>query len=61
MDWEYLFKPHILDQGYEYHCDDAVENLNEGNGKVTAEVLGSERYDVEKIFWWYCGHSGFGA
>ena len=50
MDWEYLFKPHILDRGYEYHCDDAVENLNEGNGKVTAEVLGSERYDVEITF-----------
>ncbi len=50
MNWEYLFKPQILDRGYEYHCDDAVENLNEGNGKVTAEVLGSDRYDVEITF-----------
>ena len=50
MNWEYLFKPQILDRGYEYHCDDAVENLNEGNRKVTAEVLGSDRYDVEITF-----------
>lgn len=47
MDWEYLFKPHILDRGYEYHSNELVENFNEENGKVTAEVLGSERYDVE--------------
>lgn len=43
MEWEHFFKPHILDRGYEYYCDDAVDSLNEGNGKVTAVVLGNDR------------------
>lgn len=50
MEWEHFFKSHILDRGYEYYCDDAVENLNEGNGKVTAVVLGNDAYDVEITF-----------
>lgn len=50
MEWEHFFKPHILDRGYEYYCDDAVDSLNEGNGKVTAVVLGNDAYDVEITF-----------
>ena len=50
MEWEHFFKPHILDRGYEYYCDDAVDSLNERNGKVTAVVLGNDAYDVEITF-----------
>lgn len=47
MDWKKLFSPVILERGYEYYCDDAVQHLTVSDGCITADVLGSEDYDVE--------------
>ena len=27
MNWKKLFAIHILERGYDYYCDDAVENM----------------------------------
>lgn len=47
MDWELLFKPHILHRGAEYYRDAAVEDLKITDTQITAVVLGTEDYDVE--------------
>ena len=47
MKWENLFAPHILDRGYDYFCDDAVENMEVSEDVIRASVEGTEEYEVE--------------
>lgn len=47
MKWENLFASHILARGYDYFCDDAVENMEVSEDFVRASVLGTEEYEVE--------------
>lgn len=47
MNWEKLFAPHILDRGYDYYCEDAVENLEISSDMIRAAVTGTEEYEVE--------------
>lgn len=47
MNWEKLFAPHILDRGYDYYCEDAVENLEISSDMIRADVTGTQEYEVE--------------
>lgn len=46
MNWERLFKPHILERGMAYYCLGRVEDLEIYEDEITAVVEGSEPYDV---------------
>lgn len=50
LNWERLFKGHILDRGYNYFCDGAVDNIQRSEDKINAIVCGSEDYEVEILF-----------
>lgn len=45
--WEKLFEQHILERGYDYYCEDAVENLDISADSIRACVEGTEDYEVE--------------
>ena len=45
--WENLFEKHILERGYRYYCENAVENLDISADIIRADVIGSEDYEVE--------------
>lgn len=47
MDWKDLFQKHILNRGYNYYCENLVENLDISEDILQATVLGSENYEVE--------------
>ena len=47
MNWKKLFAIHILERGYDYYCDDAVENMEISEDIIRADVIGSEDYEVE--------------
>ena len=47
MKWEKLFATHILERGYDYYIDDAVENIDISEDCIRADVVGSEDYEVE--------------
>ena len=47
MNWKNYFKPHILDRGYNYYIEGAVEDFEEEDDQITAVVCGSEDYEVE--------------
>lgn len=47
MSWKKLFASHILERGYDYYCDDAVENMEISEDIISADVIGSEDYEVE--------------
>lgn len=47
MNWKKLFAIHILERGYDYYCDDAVENMEISDDIIKADVIGSEDYEVE--------------
>ena len=47
MNWKKLFAIHILERGYGYYCDDAVENMEIADDIIRADVIGSEDYEVE--------------
>lgn len=47
MNWKKLFATHILERGYDYYCDDAVENMEVSDDIIRADVIGSEDYEVE--------------
>lgn len=47
MDWKRLFATHILERGYNYYCDDAVENMEIASDSIRADVIGTEEYEVE--------------
>lgn len=46
MNWERLFKPHILERGMAYYYEGCVEDLEINDDEITAVVEGSEPYDV---------------
>lgn len=47
MEWKKLFAMHILERGYDYYCENAVENLDVADDIIRADVIGSEDYEVE--------------
>lgn len=47
MRWEKLFARHILERGYDYYCENTVENLDISEDIIRADVIGSEDYEVE--------------
>lgn len=47
MNWKKLFEPHILERGYTYYCENAVENLEVSEDFVQADVIGTYDYEVE--------------
>lgn len=60
MNWKKLFASHILERGYDYYCDGAVENIEIGRDDLRADVVGTEDYEVEislndgKVIDMYC-------
>lgn len=46
MDWEVLFQSQILERGYAYYLDGAVQNLQQTATQLTAQVQGSQDYQV---------------
>lgn len=60
MNWQKLFASHILERGYDYYCDGAVENIEIGRDDLRADVVGTEDYEVEislndgKVIDMYC-------
>ncbi len=49
MNWKKLFSKTILDRGYEYYCDGAVEDFYFSDNVINAAVAGSEDYEVEIV------------
>ncbi len=47
MDWKKLFAIHILERGYDYYCENAVENIDISDDIISADVIGTEDYEVE--------------
>lgn len=47
MNWKKLFAIHILERGYDYYLENAVENLDISDDIIRADVIGSEDYEVE--------------
>lgn len=47
MDWKRLFDIHILERGYDYFCENAVENLKVSKDRIRADVAGTDDYEVE--------------
>ncbi len=47
MNWKKLFATHILERGYDYYCENAVENLDISDDIIRADVIGTEDYEVE--------------
>lgn len=39
MNWQKLFASHILERGYDYYCDGAVENIEIGRDDIRADVV----------------------
>ena len=49
MEWKSLFENHILNRGYDYYMDDAVEDVTFVDNTITATVYGNDEYEVEII------------
>lgn len=47
MNWKKMFANHILERGYDYYLENAVENMDISERTVRADVMGSEDYEVE--------------
>ena len=47
MDWQSYFRGQILDRGYDYYCDGAVDDLKRKKDTLTATVSGTDDYHVE--------------
>jgi len=47
MKWKKLFATHILERGYDYYLENAVENIDISEEIIRADVIGSEDYEVE--------------
>lgn len=47
MNWKKLFTTHILERGYDYYLENAVENIDITDDIIRADVMGSEDYEVE--------------
>ena len=46
MNWQELFDVHIINRGYNYYCDAAVEDLKVRNNTIMATVCGTDDYEV---------------
>lgn len=44
--WERLFKPHILDRGYEYFLEERVVDIHVQDDLIQAAVAGTDDYEV---------------
>lgn len=38
MEWQYLFRPHIIERGYDYFLADVVDDFEVHEGMVNAIV-----------------------
>lgn len=47
MDWKKLFDLRILERGYDYYCENAVEDMEVTEDSISASVMGTEEYEVE--------------
>lgn len=47
MKWKKLFATHILERGYDYYLENAVENIDISEDVIRADVIGTEDYEVE--------------
>lgn len=47
MEWKNLFALHILERGYDYFCENAVEDMEVSEDLIRASVIGTEEYEVE--------------
>lgn len=47
MNWKKLFAMHILERGYDYYLENAVDNIEIADDMIRADVIGSEDYEVE--------------
>lgn len=47
LEWKGLFRPHILERGWEYANDGSVTGLVKTGNSISAVVLGSEYYKVK--------------
>ncbi|NBJ92718.1 SWIM zinc finger family protein [Parablautia muri] len=47
MNWQKHFMQHILDRGYDYFCEGAVEDMACQDNVIRATVCGTEDYEVE--------------
>ena len=47
MNWQNLFEPHILERGYDYYLEGAVDKLKRDGDEITARVTGTLDYKVE--------------
>lgn len=47
MNWKRMFATHILERGYDYYLDNAVQNIDISEDIIRADVIGSEDYEVE--------------
>ena len=47
MNWERRFQHWILDRGYDYYLREAVKNMKVTEDCITADVMGTESYEVE--------------
>ena len=48
MNWQKLFASHILERGYDYYCDGAVENIEIGRDDI--RVSSSTKWDMRMRF-----------
>lgn len=47
MEWEKLFEKQVLKRGHDYYYNNAVENMDVSDDTITADVIGSDDYEVE--------------
>ncbi len=50
MDWEDLFDEEVVNSGYGYFMEKSVKNFQLTDKLITAQVLGTHKYDVEIRF-----------
>ena len=42
MNWKKLFVTHILERGYDYYLENAIENIDIAEDIIRADVIGSD-------------------
>lgn len=50
VNWQRYFQPHILERGIDYFNKKRVVLLEKEEDYLSAEVIGSETYEVEIVF-----------
>lgn len=50
MNWKKLFAARILERGYDYYCNNAVDFFEASACSISAEVIGTDTYEVEIYF-----------